>query len=157
MNLKKISLLTALIAIFSIEGFSQSFLKENGITPGLRIGSNYSTWYGVSGRMSFDSGSFEIIITPANNRLTVTGLVEVHKSLDVDGLSYFYGLGAHAGFESSAVPIIGVDAIAGIEYAISGTPFMVSLDFKPALDLVSSNIGFQWNQGALTVRYAIGK
>ena len=41
----------------------------------------------------------------------MTGLVEVHESLDVDGLSYLYGLGAHAGFESSAVPIIGVDAI----------------------------------------------
>ena len=157
MNLKKISILTALLSIFIIEGFSQSFLKDNGITPGLRIGSNYSTWYGISGRMSFDAGSFEMIITPANNRLTVTGLVEVHKSLDVDGLSYFYGLGAHAGFESNAVPIIGADAIAGIEYAISGSPFMVSLDFKPAFDLISSNIGFHWNQGALTVRYALGR
>lgn len=157
MNLRKISLLTVLISIFSIEGFSQSFLKDNGITPGLRIGSNYSTWYGVSGRMSFDSGSFEMILTPANNRLTLTGLVEVHESLSVDGLSYFYGIGAHAGFESNAVPIIGADAIAGLEYEISGSPFMVSLDFKPALDLISSNIGLHWNQGALTVRYALGK
>ena len=61
------------------------------------------------------------------------------------------------GFESNAVPIIGADAIAGLEYAISGSPFMVSLDFKPALDLISSNIGFHWNQGALTVRYALGR
>ena len=74
----------------------------------------------------------------------------------IDGLSYFYGLGVHAGLQSNAVPVIGADAIAGVEYDIPGFPLLVSLDIKPALDLFGSDFGFNWNQGAITLRYALG-
>lgn len=159
MNLKKISILIAMITAFSTFTNAQDLFSDNGITPGLRMGSNYSTWWGFSGRMNFDPGSFEVILTPGNNRFTITGLVAVHEpfSGNIDGLSYFYGLGAHVGLESNAVPIVGADAIAGVEYSFSNVPILISVDMKPALDIISSDLGFHWDQGAITVRYALGR
>ena len=138
---------------------SQSNFENNGLTPGLRMGSNYSTWFGFSLRLNTDDLSGEFILTPENHRITLTGLLAIQENIggSIDGLSYFYGLGAHAGIQSNAVPLIGADAIAGVEYDIPGLPLLVSLDIKPALDLFGSEFGFNWNQGAITLRYALGQ
>lgn len=158
MNSKKISILSITILCMSVVGFSQDIFKDYGITPGIRLGSNYDAWYGISARQNFNEGSLELIVTPANERITITGLVAVQNTLDIDidGVSYFYGIGAHAGINNNAGIILGADAIAGIEYEIPDIPILVSIDIKPALD-ISPDLIYHFNQGALTVRYTFGR
>ena len=148
-----------LVAFLSTSSLAQTSFKDNGLTAGLRMGANYSSWFGFSLRLNTESGSGELILTPENDRIVLTGLLcfqdEVGGSLK--RLSYYYGLGAHVGIQSNAVPVIGADAIAGVEYDIPNLPLFVSIDMKPALDLFGSEFGFHWNQGAITLRYTIGR
>jgi hypothetical protein len=143
------------LGIFSFSSQSQNVFIDNGITPGLRMGSSYTNWYSFSARKNFRGGSAEVILTPAPDRFVITGIYGLQFPLDVDidGFSYFYGVGAHVGIQGNAAPILGVDAIAGIEYDIPDFPLLISLDFKPGFDVVSSNIGFLWGQGGVTARY----
>lgn len=96
----------------------------------------------------------------------LTYLVEWHApAFDVEGLNWFYGAGGHMGFYSykNANPwwddefngsrtVIGVDGILGIEYNIGSIPINVSLDWKPAFNLIGYT-GFLADGGAFSVRY----
>ena len=155
-----IRLLIVLLAGFcSLSAISQSDFENNGLTPGLRMGSNYSAWFGFSLRLNTDDLSGEVILTPETDRITLTGLLAIQENMEgsIDGISYFYGLGVHAGIQSNAVPLIGADAIVGVEYDMPSLPLLLSIDIKPALDLFGSDVGFNWNQGAITLRYALGQ
>jgi hypothetical protein len=154
MNFRTVIILLT-CAAFSLNAHSQNLLIENGITPGLRMGATYENWYSFSARKNFRGGSAEVILTPSKGRFIITGLyaLQFPMDIDVDGFSYFYGVGGHVGIQGNAAPIIGVDAIAGIEYDIPGFPLLVSIDAKPGFDVISNSIGFVWGQGAVTVRY----
>lgn len=85
----------------------------------------------------------------------LTGLYEVHNlAFDIDGLFWYYGGGVHAGFGNPNTNdfVAGIDGILGIEYTFRDFPFNVSLDFKPAFDVVGNF--YPWVGGtALSVRY----
>ena len=154
MDFRTLLLLFA-FGLLSLSSHSQNVLVENGITPGVRMGSSYSNWYSFSARKNFRGGSAELILTPAPDRFVITGLYGLQFTLDidVDGFSYFYGVGGHVGIQGNSAPIIGFDAIAGVEYDVPNFPLLVSLDFKPGFDVVSSSVGLLWGQGGVTVRY----
>jgi|TARA_B110000093_G_C12859313_1_gene362717 hypothetical protein len=130
---------------------------EYGITPGLRIGQSYENWYSFSARKNFRAGSAELILTPSKTRFTITGLYALQFPIggDIEGLSYFYGGGAHVGLQSDFAPAIGIDGIMGLEYEVPGFPILVSIDMKPGYDF-TGGFGPRWQEGALTVRYVIG-
>ena len=49
-----------------------------------------------------------------NKGMRVTGLYEVHSNLlDVEGLRWYYGAGAHVGFYNSGSTLIGIDGEIG--------------------------------------------
>ena len=97
--------------------------------------------------------------------LQVTGLAEIHApAFDVDGLKWFYGGGGHIGFYSywdghpyfsetysGSRAVIGVDGIVGIEYTIQELPICLSIDLKPAFNIIGYS-GFG-SGGGISARY----
>ena len=110
--------------------------------------------------------AFEGILHTRYAGWQLTGLGEFHaQAFDVTGLNWYYGAGAHVGMfryhqnspyfteESGSTVIgLGIDGILGIEYNIGSIPINVSLDWKPAFNLLGY-AGFAADGGAFSVRY----
>ncbi|MFB6340605.1 hypothetical protein ACE1ET_02730 [Saccharicrinis sp. FJH62] len=124
----------------------------------------YQTSIGL--RMGFESGitlkhfvndhtALEGIFSTRWNNIAVTGLYEVHnEAFDIEGLMWYYGGGAHAGFGNPYTRsfVAGLDGIVGLEYTFRDFPVDISVDWKPSFDIVGRFYG--WFGGtALTVRY----
>lgn len=92
-----------------------------------------------------------------NKGFRVTVLYEIHNEINaVDGLRWYYGVGPHLGFYNSKYyngsTLVGVDAVLGLDYKLSGTPLNFSLDWQPSFEFGDGS-GFDgW--GGLAVRYA---
>lgn len=94
---------------------------------------------------------------------SVTGLYEVHaRAFDTNRLNWYYGLGGHIGFwdtkyknwgdNSGNYTIVGIDGILGLEYNFEEIPFNLSIDWKPAFNVIGYS-GFWGDGGALSLRY----
>lgn len=110
-----------------------------------------------------ENKAIEGIVSTRWGGLDFTGLFEIHKpAFDVEGLNWYYGVGGHIGFwEGSRVKwssadkpytVLGVDAILGIEFNFDEVPINLSLDWKPAINLIN-NTGFWGDGGAFSIRY----
>jgi len=141
------------------------------LTGGLTAhGQLYNT--GVGARLGFFNGltvkhfvnqgqAVEGILSTRWNGFIITGLYEFQRPFsDVNNLEWFYGAGAHVGFwqsgryhyDSDASSVFGVDLILGVEYTFDEVPFSVSLDWKPAFNLLGNHTW--WGDGAaLSIRY----
>jgi hypothetical protein len=98
--------------------------------------------------------------------LVITGLYEVHKNIrEVRGLRWFYGGGAHIGsWNSNRVPppwadpdfrgttVVGIDGIIGLDYKFVDAPINLSLDYKPAFNIING-AGFWGDELALSIRF----
>jgi hypothetical protein len=110
--------------------------------------------------MSKERG-FEAILNTYRRGYVITGLYEVHAdAFDVPGLKWYYGAGAHLGVFAgywndnyrNGFTVVGVDGILGMEYFINEIPFVLSADWKPAINLVGYTS--PWiGDGAISVRY----
>lgn len=114
-----------------------------------------------------DSKAIELLFHSRWAGFSLTGLYQVHKPfLDVDGMKWYYGVGAHIGTYpfrdgrgrwsdddwSGSRTVIGADAIVGLEYFFDDIPFQISLDWKPAIHLIGYS-GFWGDEGGLGIRY----
>jgi hypothetical protein len=92
-----------------------------------------------------------------NKGFRATGLYEVHADLlDVEGLKWYYGAGAHVGFYNdkyySGSTLIGIDGVLGLDYKIKGAPLNLSADWQPSFEFGNGS-GFEgW--GGLSIRFA---
>ncbi len=93
----------------------------------------------------------------------LTGLYEMHNNINgVDGLKWYIGAGAHAGFYNTSYTKdfpsrngsveIGIDGVLGLDYKIQGVPLNISFDWQPVFNLVG-NTGFDGGWGGLGIRY----
>ena len=95
----------------------------------------------------------------------ITGLLEFHRPTRTTGLDWYFGFGGHLGYwnndnngknpftgDNDDTTIVGVDGILGIEYTFSGFPINLSLDWKPAFNLIGYS-GFWGDNGAFSIRY----
>ncbi|HSJ67829.1 MAG TPA: hypothetical protein VK921_09145 [Anditalea sp.] len=111
-----------------------------------------------------DAVAFEGLIHSRWRGLMVTGLLEVHRDIrEARGLRWYYGAGAHVGFYNAnarrdwgdrdrSYTTVGIDGILGLEYTFVEIPLNLSLDWKPAFDVIG-HTQF-WGDGfALSVRY----
>lgn len=141
--------ISGILLCFALTGFSQSAEKAIGIRGGLSSGFEYRVF---SGEMS----SYKVLLSTRKRGLQVTGLKEFHVP-DVfeigEELSFVYGLGAHVGFESWETdhyrdffpyerfdkritgPIVGLDALAALEYTIPAIPLVFGIEAKPYFNL----------------------
>lgn len=129
-----------------------------GFRGGFFSGITYKTF--VSSDMAI-----EAIAHSRYGGFQLTGLAEWHAgAFEVEGLNWYYGAGGHIGaysyndnpwFDeefSGSRAVIGVDGILGIEYNIGSIPINVSLDWKPAFNIIGYT-GFLADGGAFSVRY----
>lgn len=169
---KTISLsLLSLLCLFAV---TNAGAQENA-GPGT---SGYKTSLGVrlssSSAMVNNSVSIKHFI---NDKMAVEGLfsfgdplafgalLEIHKPLASEGLSWFYGGGAYIGFvkkvnvntqKTSTDPNFGGMGVIGLDYKFANIPLNLSLDWKPELNIVS-DINFEPAAIGFSARFTFGK
>jgi len=111
--------------------------------------------------------ALEGLLTARWQGFNITGLYEWHApAFSAPGLYWYYGAGAHLGFwegyskhpwfkDDKNYSVLGIDGIIGIEYNIGEIPFNISLDWKPALNIIG-HTNFWGDELAFSVRYVFG-
>lgn len=135
---------------------------------------DYKTGVGLRG--GFESGltvkhftgeksAFEFILASRWRGFNITGLYEVHNlAFNEERLKWFIGFGGHVGFWDGnythkywgepgvSYTVAGIDGILGLEYNFNEVPINLSLDWKPAFNIVGYS-GWWADGGALSIRY----
>lgn len=97
--------------------------------------------------------------------LALGALIEFHKPVGAEGMTYFYGAGGYIAFlkttnlntqKTSTDPNFGAQGVVGLDYKFNNIPLNLSLDWKPELNLVS-NINFEPACIGLSARFTFGK
>lgn len=154
--MKKVIFILSLFVTTSI--LSQDYTTAIGLRGGLSNGVTVKHF--ISG-----NSALEGILSTRWRGFNITGLYEINNALPEPGLNWYYGGGAHIGFWSGynrhpwfkddrAYTVVGVDGILGIEYNFIDIPLNLSLDWKPAFNLVGYS-GLWMDNFALSVRYLI--
>ena len=99
--------------------------------------------------------TLEGLLLAGTREVTGTVLAEQHFGLLGPSLNYYFGAGAHIGSNKDTRAFGGVDGIAGLEYKIALSRFVVSADFKPSIEFNSND----WARFAtgISVRYILIK
>lgn len=122
-----------------------------GINSGITYQHHIDDFRGYKGMLSYRDGGLQL-----------TALIESYRPLYFnfsDKFYYYTGMGAHIGYttmkpkrrlfanpfnysgkEGHFAPIIGLDAIIGIEFRLSRAPLAFALDAKPFFDLFGQNM-----------------
>lgn len=147
-----IVLCIGLLSIIHAQDYSTGIGLRGGLSNGITVKHFLGDKLAVEGLLMTRWSGFEI-----------TGLGEFHaRAFDVDRLNWYYGLGAHIGFWSgsntswgnpgTSYTVIGIDGILGLEYNFSEIPINLSIDWKPAINLVGYS-KFWPDGGAFSIRY----
>jgi hypothetical protein len=112
-----------------------------------------------------EKAAMEFILASRWRGFEVTALYEVHNQLfETPRLKWFIGFGGHVGFwngdytykywgtQGTTYTVAGIDGILGIEYSFEEIPINLSLDWKPAYNLIGYT-GLWADGGALSVRF----
>lgn len=153
--MKKIITTTFLLLLVTSFTYSQDYNTGIGIRGGLSNGLTVKHFI-------TEKAAVEGILASRWRGFNITGLYEIHNSTGVNRLNWYYGAGAHVGFwngkhvkwanDNNNYTVIGLDGILGLEYNFEKVPFNLSLDWKPAFNLVGHS-GFWGDGGALSIRY----
>ncbi len=145
--MKKIFLLVAMA--FAINtGFAQDYNWAVGVRGG-----GVASGIAVKHKMNASTGIEGILSIPYDNGFMVTGLYEKYIPVITDGFNMYYGGGAHVGTWGHVDNFrLGIDAVVGLEYKIPEVPIAFSLDYKPALDIVSDT-EFHFADFGLSVKF----
>jgi len=155
--MKKILFTLVTVLFLSASGYAQDYNTAIGVRGGLFNGITLKHYIG-------SASAVEGIVTTRWSGFNITGLYELHTMdvFDVNRLNFYYGLGGHIGiWDANNVPwdadgytVIGNDGILGLEYNFQEIPFNISVDWKPALNLVGYS-SFWADGGAVSIRYLI--
>ncbi len=107
--------------------------------------------------------AIEGIISNRWKGFNITGLYEKHNpAFRVNRLNWYYGFGGHIGFwkgkdvgwadDDDDYTVIGIDGILGLEYSFYEIPINLSVDWKPAFNIIGYS-GFWGDGGALSIRF----
>lgn len=155
--MKKMLLAFTLIISMTALSYAQDYQTAIGLRGGLSNGITAKKFLG-------EKSAVEGILSTRWSGFNITALYEIHRdnAFDVDRLNWYYGVGGHIGFwngtyttwgdPGTSYTVIGIDGIIGIEYNFEEIPINISLDWKPALNLVG-NSEFWPDGGAASVRY----
>jgi hypothetical protein len=161
-SMKKYCLVILFVFVFSglikAQNYETAIGIRGGFAPGLTVKHFLTDKTAVEGIFSTRWGGFMI-----------TGLYEIEApAFDTEGLSWYYGGGAHIGFWNSSnsgnpwweddhndnYTILGIDGIIGLSYTFAEIPINVSIDWKPMINFVGYS-GFWGDMAAISVRYTI--
>lgn len=155
-------LLTGLI-IFSLTSASAQSDYKTGV--GLRLNNGYGL--SIKHNMT-ERKSIEGIVYTRWRGINITGLYEIHApAFQTAGWRWYYGVGGHVGVwgngaqygnpwfdNNESHAIVGADGILGLEYTFREIPLNLSIDWKPAINLIGYQ-GLWLDDVALTARFAI--
>lgn len=146
-------LLLALLAL----GFSNLHAQEYDLAIGFRAGSANGL---TLKQFISDQVALEGMVLYRKGGARATVLMEAHFPI-ADDLSIIFGGGGHVGFTSSTFTetrytqfAAGVDLIAGLEYVFPRSPFAISFDLKPSLELISTP-QISGNNAGVTLKYLL--
>ncbi|MFD2784993.1 hypothetical protein [Hymenobacter rubripertinctus] len=120
---------------------------------GLRLGKNN---YGFTVQQKvFDKTTLEGLVLAGSREVSGTVLAERHFGILGPSLNYYFGVGGHLGNHKDTGGFGGFDALAGVEYKVAFVPLVLSLDFKPTVEINSAD----WARfpTAFSVRYVLIK
>lgn len=143
-------IISVLIILSTSVVYSQDYKYEIGSRSGYPFGITFKTF-------STDEIATEFILSYRQRGFQATILFEKYNPVEFmysDNIFFYTGIGAHIGyttkskehiFENYIVkqipydhqfrPVLGMDAIFGIEYRIYNFPLNISLDIKPYFEL----------------------
>ncbi|MCF8296672.1 MAG: hypothetical protein K9J13_03925 [Saprospiraceae bacterium] len=144
MKALKIIVIIILVIVFQ-KAKSQDYLNTVGFRAGETSGLCYKGFVN-------NAKAMEGILSFRNNGLQLTALIETYSPVNFkinSNLFFYYGYGAHVGYSKKydnnflfgffepqksmfrKRPVIGVDAIFGMEYRLNKLPLVAALDTKP--------------------------
>ncbi|GGG45286.1 hypothetical protein GCM10011378_21910 [Hymenobacter glacieicola] len=132
---------------------SSAFAQKYRTAAGLRFSKNN---YGLTVQQKIlEKTTLEGLALVGSREVSATLLAEQHFGILGPSLNYYFGAGGHLGNNKDTGGFGGLDALAGIEYKVAFTPFVLSLDFKPTIEFNSDD----WARfpTALSVRYILVK
>jgi hypothetical protein len=150
-------LYTLIVILFFITGTkAQDYNTCIGLRGGLASGLSVKHFLS-------ETKAIEGIFDSRWHGFSLTGLYEIQdRAFNTDRLNWYYGAGGHIGFwdtkyktlgsNTGNYTVIGIDGILGLEYNFKEIPINLSVDWKPALNLVGYS-GFWGDGGALSIRY----
>ena len=146
--MRKFLLLIAMV--FAINtGFAQDYDWAVGVRAG---GTNSGLT--VKHKMNSSSAVEGVLSIPYDAGFIFTGLYEVYMPVIGDGFNLYYGGGAHVGVLGNVDRFrLGIDGVVGLEYKIPEVPIAFSLEYKPALDIIS-HTQFHYTDFALGIKFA---
>lgn len=152
------------IIVFLITICSVSLSKAQDYKTGIGLRAGFSNGLTVKHFISQKS-ALEGILSSRWRGFELTGLYEVHnEAFNTERLKWFIGFGGHIGFwdgkytykywgdRDRNYTVIGLDGILGLEYSFAEVPISLSVDWKPAFNIVGYS-GFWADGGALSIRY----
>lgn len=151
--MKKCIVLVAAL-ILSVSAFAQNYKSAAGIKLGYDVSLSYKTF--ISSENALDFGANFTLFKPGYFGVNASGYYEWDNPISsVDGLSWYYGVGANIGIaiaEDVAPLYASVNGIIGLEYKIANLPLAISLDWTPGLRL-TQGLGFAYGGGGLGIKY----
>jgi len=142
-----------LATILKAQDYKTGIGLRFGLTNGLTIKHFFS-----------EKTAVNVLATSRWHGLMFTGLFErQHPLFAVEHLKWYYGAGAHYGHwrgydnhpwfsDNKNYNVLGLDAVVGIEYCLTGSPISVGIDWKPELNLIGYK-GLWIAEGAVSIRY----
>lgn len=146
-------ILILILSITYISGFSQSYFTAGGA----RIGTD---WGITIQQKVLKNTTIEGIFQSSlfREEMMLNLIAEQHFPLITKRLNFYFGLGWHQGFVTSANPTYnspyGITLIGGAEVTLAR--FVLSYDFKPAFNLYGGENSW-YSQSGLSLRYVIIK
>ncbi|MDR1680990.1 MAG: hypothetical protein LBS12_04310 [Prevotellaceae bacterium] len=153
----KKTVLIALLTVFSVSMYAQSYDKSIGLRLGKPVGLTYKQF--VTNQNAIEAIVDLDFFTEHTFKLGVSGFYVWQWNLaGVQGLDWFVGPGASAGLffvdvagVKSSDFNVSLDGLIGLEYKFAGIPLALGADFGPRFYFLN-DAGFYWG-GALSVRY----
>ncbi len=154
--MKRFLITTAIIFCITIFSNAQDYNTGIGLRGGLSSGVTVKHFVG-------EKSAIEGIVSARWKGFNIVALYEIHnQAFDVEGLNWYYGFGGHVGFwdganvgwadDTNSYTVAGLDGIIGLEYNFNDIPLNVSIDWKPAFNIIGYS-GFWGDGGAFSIRY----
>ncbi len=151
--MKRIVVIFALLLAFQMAD-AKNYTNAIGLKGGAGGGITYKHFFTNTNPIEFD-------LSFGDGWLFLLGNYQWHFTTSAKQFEWYLGVGAHAfnistgtsGFGgSSDATIVGVNGLAGLEYAFKEVPFVISVDITPMYTL-GSNSNFLYWSGGLGIKY----
>lgn len=147
--MKKIFLLTCMVAFISIAAGAQEYKTAVGIRLGpnsAAISPGFTIKYFLN-----ETNAVEGILGVSNG-IGLCGLYEWHYPIaSVEHLQWLAGVGGYAASRYKTT-FIGAAGIVGLDYKFTEIPLNVTIDWKPELNLLTK-VGFEANTVGFSARF----